>query len=146
MLVAWVLLVAAIGWVALRVGGLSGGAALSLGTLLSVNLLIGLTDVREIYDTHGIAEIIAGHEDTGIAMIGQTYHAEFNFAGRLTQAVATPGDPGEVDAWILAHPEGLIIGRPDRATLPWRPYRTVLFRGSPYALWRVSEAPRKEIS
>ena len=144
MLLAWALLVAAIGWVALQLGGLRGGAVLTLGTLFSVNLLIGLTDTREIYDTHHIARIVAPYEDRGIAFIGQGYHAEFNFTGRLTQQVATPTDQSALNEWIDAHPEGVIIGRPDRVSLPWRPDETVLFRGSPYALWHAAQAPRKE--
>lgn len=143
MLLAWALVIAAIGWVALLLGGLRGGAVLTLGTLLSVNLLIGLTETRRIYDTHQIARIVAPHEGSGLAFIGQTYHAEFNFAGRLTQPVATPTDPDAIDRWIDAHPQGVIIGRPDRVSLPWRPDETVLFRGSPYALWHVAQAPQK---
>lgn len=144
MLLAWALVIVAIGWVALLLGGLRGGAVLTLGTLLAVNLLIGLTDMRGVYDTHRIARVIAPYEDAGIAIIGQSYHAEFNFAGRLTQPVATPVGQDAIDAWIDAHPGGLIIGRPDRASLPWRPDETILFRGSPYALWRVARAPQKE--
>jgi 4-amino-4-deoxy-L-arabinose transferase-like glycosyltransferase len=144
MLLAWALLVTAVGWVALSLGGLPGGAVLTLGTLVSVNLLIGLTSTREIYDTHRIAGIVAPYEDRGIAFIGQTYHAEFNFAGRLTQQVATPTDQNDLDEWIAAHPDGVIIGRPGRVSLTWNPDETVLFRGSPYAVWRVAEAPPKE--
>lgn len=144
MLLAWALVIAAIAWLALLLGGLRGGAVLTLGTLLSVNLLIGLTETRAIYDTHRIAQIVAPYEDAGIAIIGQSYHAEFNFAGRLTRPVATPAGQDAIDAWIEAHPDGVIIGRPDRTSLPWRPDETILFRGSPYALWRVARAPLKE--
>lgn len=144
MLFAWALVIAAVGWVAQLLGGLRGGAVLTLGTLLSINLLIGLTEMREIYDTHRIARVIAPYEDSGIAIIGQTYHAEFNFAGRLTRPVATLKGQNAIDAWIDTHPDGLIVGRPDRASLPWRPSETILFRGSPYALWRVARAPQKE--
>jgi 4-amino-4-deoxy-L-arabinose transferase-like glycosyltransferase len=144
MLLAWALVIAAIGWGALLLGGLRGGAVLTLGTFLALNLLIGLTDIRAIYDTHRIAEVIAPYEDAGIAIIGQSYHAEFNFAGRLKRPVATPTGQEAIDAWIDAHPAGLIIGRPDRIRLPWRPNETIVFRGSPYALWLVARAPQKE--
>jgi 4-amino-4-deoxy-L-arabinose transferase-like glycosyltransferase len=140
MLLAWALFGVAICWVALSLGGLRGGVVLTLGTLLSVNLLIGLTDMREIYDTHRIAEAIAPYEDAGIAFIGQGYHAEFNFAGRLGRAVDTPEGIDAIQAWLAAHPDGIVVGRPDRASLPWRPDDTILFRGSPYALWRVAGA------
>jgi 4-amino-4-deoxy-L-arabinose transferase-like glycosyltransferase len=144
MLLAWALVILAVGWVALLLGGLRGGAVLTLGTLLAINLLIGLTDMRAIYDTHRIAKAIKPYEDAGIAIIGQSYHAEFNFAGRLTQPVATPVGQEALAAWIDAHPEGVVIGRPDRASLPWRPDETILFRGSPYALWRVDRTLQKE--
>lgn len=146
MLLAWALLIGAVLWVALLVGGLRGGAVLSLATLLSVNLLISLTDMRDAYDTHYIARIVAPYQDAGIAVIGQSYHAEFNFAGRLTQPVATPSGATEIAKWVTAHPGGVIIGRPDRAGLPWRPAETILFRGSPYAVWQVAPASAQETS
>lgn len=144
MLLAWALLVAAILWVAITLGGLRGGAFLTLATLVSVNLLIGLTDMRRIYDTHPIAEALAPYQDAGIATIGRNYHAEFNFAGRFTRPVATLSGTAATDAWIEEHPGGVIIGRPDRVSLPWRPHETILFRGSPYALWRIPGSPEEE--
>ena len=143
-LVAWVLLLVAVCWLAIRIGGLRGGAVLSLGFLLSFDLVFGLTDTRDIYDTHGIAETVAPLEDDGIAFYGQTYHAEFNFAGRLTRHVANPRSAPELAAWRAAHPTGLVIARPDRTAPGWRPRRTFSFRNSPYAIWHVADAPALE--
>ena len=143
-LVAWVLLSLAICWLAIRVGGLRGGAILSLGLLLSFDLAVGLTDTRDFYDSHRIAAAIAPHEDEGIAFYGQTYHAEFNFAGRLTRAVATPGSEADLQAWQAANPTGLIVARLDRSTPGWRPRQTINFRNSPYAIWHVADAPIPE--
>lgn len=141
-LLAWGLLLVALCWSALRTGGLAGTAALTLGTVLSANLLIGLTRTATVYDTHPVAGLLAPYEPQGIAAYGQTYHAEFNFAGRLAAPVANPMSPGELARWIAAHPGGVVLSRPDRTPLPWKPRATVLFRNAPYAVWHVEDAPR----
>lgn len=146
MIFVWAVLIGSVAWGALRLGGLRGGVVLALGVVLSVNLLIGLTDMRDIYDARRIAQAVKPDEDSGIAFIGQSYHAEFNFAGRLTQPVATPVGQEAIDAWIADHPTGVIIGRPDRANLPWKPAETIPYRGANYALWRVVQAPQKDIA
>ena len=143
MLLAWALVIVTVSLVAVQIGGLRGGAILTLGAILSVNLLVGLTSTRQIYDTHQIARIIAPREAGGIAFIGKTYHAEFNFAGRLTRPVDAPADHDALEAWIATHPDGVIVGRPDRTMLTWRPDETVLFRGSPYAIWFVAQPHQK---
>ena len=145
-LVAWVLVAVAVCWFAIRLAGLRGGAVLSLGLLLSLDLAIGLTDTRGIYDTGEIAAAIARREAGGVAFYGQTYQAEFNFAGRLTRPVANPKSEAALARWQEAHPDGLVIGRPDRTAPEWRPHGTFLFRNSPYAVWRVADAPAPEPS
>jgi 4-amino-4-deoxy-L-arabinose transferase-like glycosyltransferase len=144
----WMLLVLAVAIVAvvgaaLRLGGLRGGVVLTFGTLLSLNLLVGLTEMRAIYDTRRIAAAIVPFQEAGIAVVGQKYHGEFIFAGRMSQPVDTP-DLAELDDWIAAHPAGLILARTERVTLPWPPAETILFRGSPYGLWKVADAPPKD--
>lgn len=141
-LLAWGFFAIAVCWIALRSGGLIGGTVLTLGTILSLNLLIGLTDTRAIYDTDRIATILATHEADGVAAYGQTYHAEFNFAGRMTAPVATPDTPAALMRWAADHPKGLIVSRPDRTAPPWQPRETVLFRNATYAIWHAADAPR----
>ena len=143
MLLAWAIAIVAVVWAALRVGGLRGGVVLTFGTLLSLNLLIGLTAMREVYDSRRIAEAIVPFQEPGIAVVGQTYHGEFIFAGRMTHPVDTP-TVDELDAWMASHPAGLIVARPERVSLPWQPAQTILFRGSPYGLWKVADAPTKD--
>ncbi|WP_299653522.1 glycosyltransferase family 39 protein [uncultured Jannaschia sp.] len=143
-LVAWVMLLLGIAWLAIRLGGLRGGAVLSLGLLLSVDLAVGLTDTRGIYDTHGIAAIVAPHAAAGLAFYGQTYHAEFNFAGRLRQPVANPMSAAALRDWAAAHPGGRIVARPDRSAPGWPPREIVLFRNAPYGIWTVADAPLAE--
>lgn len=127
-----------------RAEGLAGGAILTLGTILSLNLLAGATATRALYDAHPLAAAIAPFEPQGIAFYGQGYHAEFNFAGRLTAPVATPRTLGELAAWRAAHPRGVIVARLDKAHPPWPPARILPFRNAPYALWRAGNAPRPD--
>ena len=144
--VAACLLVLATCLAALRLRGLAGGAALTLGTVLSLNLLVGFTATRPLYDTHRIAAAIAPFQPAGIAFYGQSYHAEFNFAGRLTAPVATPATAGDLAAWLAAHPAGVIVARLDRTHPAWPPRETILFRNAPYAVWHTADASRLENS
>ncbi len=144
-LAGWALAVIVLCLICIRIGGLAGAAVLSLGLVLTINLLIGLTSFRPVYGSYRFAELIAPYEPKGIAFYGQFYHAEFNFAARLTTSVATPASATELKEWILAHPEGIVIGRPSRADVPWPPEQTVLFRNSDYAIWRVADANYPEL-
>ncbi|MGI1662264.1 ArnT family glycosyltransferase [Palleronia sp. KMU-117] len=144
-LLAWGLVMIAIVWLGVRTGGLRGGAVLTLGLVLSLNLLTGLSAAATLYETGRVARMIAPHEGAGIALYGQTYHAEFNFTGRLTRPVATPDDEAELQAWAQAHPQGVIIARPDRRAPGWSPRETLLFRNSSYGIWNVADAPSQEV-
>lgn len=140
-LLAWGLLIAALCWLVLPMRGLAGAMLLSLGVLVATNLLIGLTDTAAIYSTHPVAGRIAPHQPDGLALIGAPYHAEFNFAARLTSPVATPADPQELAAWIEAHPRGLVLARVGEAELPWPPQELLRFRSGRIAIWAVADAP-----
>jgi hypothetical protein len=61
----------------------------------------------------------------------------------MTHAVDTPAVE-EIEAWMADHPEGIVVARTERVTMPWPPDETILFRGSPYGLWRVAGAPPKD--
>ena len=131
---------------ALCLRGLAGGAVLTLGTVLSLNLLVGVTATRSIYDTHRIAAAVASFDAAGIAFYGQSYHAEFTFAGRLTRPVATPDTALDLAAWEADHPAGVIVARLDRTHPAWPPRETILFRNAPYAVWHTADASRLENS
>ncbi|WP_102106717.1 ArnT family glycosyltransferase [Oceaniglobus roseus] len=140
-LLGWVLLAVAICWLALRLGGLRGGVVLTLGLVASLNLLVGLTKTHTYYDARQVAALLDPYRDAGIAFTGQTYHAEFNFAARLTQPVAVLESDAARAAWEADHPGGVIISRPDRVDLGWPPAEVVTFRNSPYGIWRVADDP-----
>ena len=136
-LLPWMALLAVLSLGALRLGALSGGAVVGLATVLVVNLVIGTTRLHDVYDTTGIAQAVAGVQGDGIAFVG-AYHAQFNFAARLTRPVTRLGDAREVRAWVAAHPGGVVVGKRGQVPLSHPPRKTVLFRGSPYGIWNAT--------
>ncbi len=141
MLLVWALLIAALCWFALRRRGLEGALILSLGSLLATNLLIGLTGTGTIFSTHPLAARIAPYQAEGLAYAGMRYHAEFNFAARLTEPVVELSDPAALRDWVIAHPHGRIIARSDLAELPWSASETILFRNRDYGIWLAENSP-----
>ncbi|WP_323715861.1 ArnT family glycosyltransferase [Paracoccus aminovorans] len=141
---AWALLAVALCWAATRWRGAAGAMILSLGLLLATNLLIGTTRTAQVYDAAAIAARMATHRADGLAFAGAPYHAEFNFAARLTKPVAELPDPAALRSWAALHPQGLIVGRIDQSTPPWQPHETILFRNQDYGIWSVADAPQTE--
>ena len=135
------LVLGAICWLAWRRGGLAGGAVLGLGMMLVVNLIIATTQLRDIYNSTPIARRIAAFEDAGIAY-PRSYHAQFNFAARLTRPVDTPRAPEALSSWIGVHPNGAIVAKIADHPVDWPAHETITFRGSPYGIWHVAEAPQ----
>lgn len=117
----WALLAAALCWLALQCRGAAGAMILSLGLLLATNLLIGSTRLAQVYATRPIAARLALHRADGLGFTGARYHAEFNFAARLTRPVAELTDLAAIRAWTARHPRGVMTGRTDRSAPPWRP-------------------------
>ena len=145
-LLAWGLFMLAVCWMAVHRGGFPGAVILTLGAVLSLNVLINLSAVHGVFDTKKIATIVAPHQVDGIAYVGRQYNAEFNFAGRLTTPVTEIIDPSGLPAWQAEHPNGVVIGRPDEVGPMWQPYRKILFRNTPHAIWRVADAHNPEPS
>lgn len=143
-LLAWALLAAALCWMAARQRGAAGAMILSLGLLSITNLLIGTTRIAQVYDAGPIAARLARHRADGLAFSGDRYHAEFNFAARLTEPVAELPDPAALHAWAVLHPQGLITGRTDIFSPPWPPRETIPFHGREYGIWFVADAPDDE--
>lgn len=141
MLLVWAALIVALCWLAHRLRGFAGAMMLSLGAVLATNVLIGTTHIAQVYSTHPIAARIAPLQGDGLAFLGSRYHAEFNFAARLTAPVAELSDPKAVTEWLDRHPQGLIFGRIDQSDLPWPPQDSVLFRNREWGLWRAADAP-----
>ena len=64
--------------------------------------------LMEHFDTARFAQELARAPDAGIAIDAYPYQGEFGFTARLTAPVAMPGEEA-LDAWIAAHPQGLVI-------------------------------------
>lgn len=140
-LIAWALLVLALCWIAASRGGFGGAMLLSLGGICATNLLIAVTALGPAFSTREIAAALAPYDRSGIAWIGASYHAEFNFAARLTRPVALPQGDAELHSWIARHPGGVILGRRGPADPAWPPIAEFRFRSADYALWSAAPAP-----
>ena len=128
----------AIGWGGWRVGGPRGLAGLGLGLVLVANLMFGLSGARGAFDAAAVAALTGGADAQGVAVYGRDYEAEFNFVGRLRNPVANPRDPAALDAWLAAHPEGVVIAEVGAAP-DWEPRATRAFNGGTYGVWFATD-------
>lgn len=137
---AWGLLALAVCGLAARLRGTLGATVLSVGLLLATNLLIGITQIAQIYDSAGIAAVLGPHDGDGLGFTGAPYHAEFNFAARLTAPVTELRDEAAIQAFVTRHPHGVITGRTDSFSPSWPPRETILFRNRDYGIWSSEDA------
>jgi 4-amino-4-deoxy-L-arabinose transferase-like glycosyltransferase len=115
---------------------LRGHLTLGIGLALALHLLVAMTALAPGFSARPIADRLAGYAPRGIAVVGMPYEAEFNFAARLTEPVATPA-PEALPAWKAAHPGGVVAGPVAKAGLPDAPSETFRFRGQDFGLWPV---------
>ncbi len=137
----WAALVIGLCVLAARLPVLVGNFALGLGIVLSLNVLLGISDPRETYDTSRIGAILAERQEEGIAMNQGGYHAEFNFTGRLRRPLDIITTEDAVRAWAKEHPRGVLVGQPRYSTIPWEPRKVLVFRNKDYGIWYVEDAP-----
>lgn len=114
-------------------------AGLGAGIAVAMHLLIVATGMTRGYDTAPVVARIEAETPEAIAVAGMTYNAEFNFAARLTEAVATPATPDDLLAWCAAHPRGLVIGPIGRIETAAPPISTIDYGGRTLGLWRAAE-------
>jgi 4-amino-4-deoxy-L-arabinose transferase-like glycosyltransferase len=71
----------------------------------------------------------------------ETYNGQFDFLGRLTQPIEELPEGKGMQAWASAHPDGLIVDYPARATLQDRAGALYLqpFRGVWLAIWSAQK-------
>jgi hypothetical protein len=141
--IAGALAIIALLWFVLPRMRLGSAALLSLGLTLVLNLALGLSHARDLYDARAVTDLVGRYEDAGIAFAGQSYHAEFNFAGRMTHPVALL-DEVTLDDWATTHPEGVLIARTDRFDPGWVARWTTTYRNRNYAVWRMVDRPATE--
>lgn len=114
-------------------------AGLGAGIAVVMHVLVVATGMVKGYDTASVVARIEAEKPEGIAVAGMTYNAEFNFAARLTEAVATPASSEELRAWCAAHPRGLVIGPEGRVETAAPPLSTVSYGGRTLGLWRAGD-------
>ncbi len=128
------LFLAVLGW---RLPSGWGHAVQGLGPVAALHLLLLGSGAFAAHDAGPIGRAIAARAETGVAVWGMPYNADFNFAGRLTQAVATPRTEDELRDWIVAHPDGSIVGPVGAVGMGAQPDQTWVYRGRPFGLWSV---------
>jgi len=110
--------------------------ALSMLVLLTVAYLSVIPMLAPYIDTRPVAQHLASLQarDIPIAYWGK-YHAQFNFAGRLTKPLALV-DNESVQAWARQHPQGriVVIDRAPTASVA-KPEIERLFRGAYVKVW-----------
>ena len=110
--------------------------ALSMLALLTVAYLSVIPLLAPYIDTRPVAQHLAALQarNIPIAYWGK-YHAQFNFAGRLTKPLALLDDES-VHAWARQHPQGriVVINREPTASVA-KPEIERLFRGAYVKVW-----------
>lgn len=119
-------------WLLPRVAGL---ATAGLGLVLGLTGLIAATGLGPAYDSLPMAERLKPYETTGIAVLSPRYNAEFNFTGRITAKVDEPRTVAEAEAWLAAHPDGVLAAECRAAPLAQPPSERHLFNGTDWCLW-----------
>ncbi len=125
---------------ALMLPFVAGHLVAGAGLALSVHLLIAASPLYGQHDGHALAARLAAAERGGIAMTGYDYEAQFNFLARLTQPVAVPGTPEALQAWLAAHPEGLLFGRMGEVPVSAAPTEVFDYHGETVAIWPATAA------
>lgn len=110
--------------------------ALSMLALLTVAYLSVIPLLAPYIDTRPVAQHLASLQarDIPVAYWGK-YHAQFNFAGRLTKPLALV-DNESVHAWVRQHPLGRIVVIDRAPTVSAaKPEVERLFRGAYVKVW-----------
>ena len=126
---------AALAVLALRLPFLPGHLAMSWGIVLALHGLIYCGGIGALYDSRILAGKLAANAGQGLAITGDSYSAEVNFALRATQPIATPQTPSELRDWATVHPQGLVFGPIRRAPITAPPTDQVSFNGEEIGIW-----------
>ena len=126
---------AALAVLALRLPFLPGHLAMSWGIVLALHGLIYFGGIGALYDSRILAGKLAANAGQGLAITGDSYSAEVNFALRATQPIATPQTPSELRDWATVHPQGLVFGPIRRAPITAPPTDQVSFNGEEIGIW-----------
>jgi 4-amino-4-deoxy-L-arabinose transferase-like glycosyltransferase len=92
------------------------------------------------FDVHPFAERLGVWEREGRAIANYgTYHGQFHFAGRLLRPMTEIGD-AQAEAWMAAHPDGIIVSYQDSVPTGATPLFSTPYRGGLVTAWDVATA------
>lgn len=123
-----------------RLPPLPGHVLAGAGLALGLHGVIATTGLYASYDGSKIAQILAQNAAAGLATTQNPYHAEFNFAARLTQPVATPTDAAAWAQWAVDHPKGMIFGIVQTGGMTTPPDQTLRYMDEDWGIWPASAA------
>jgi 4-amino-4-deoxy-L-arabinose transferase-like glycosyltransferase len=87
-------------------------ALLSAAAFASIHFYLA-ANIRLRYDVHPIAREIGKLQERGVAVANDgTYHAQYQFAGRLRRPLQEVGAEAEVrdaQSWFARHPDGVLV-------------------------------------
>jgi len=143
---ALMLAAAAIVFVFARRSAFAAGATMSLSMVFLVATVHLVADkaLTVAYDLRPIAKALKTYEDQGYALANAgTYHGQYQFLGRLKTPLTETGlDQADTDAFVAAHPDGVLVTYYDLERLPdfpadAEPLGEFRFRDYKVVLWRA---------
>ena len=123
-----------------RLPTLPGHVLAGIGLTLGLHGVIATTALYAAYDGDKIASMLAEMAGSGLATTQDPYHAEFNFAARLTNPVATPADSAAWAQWTADHPKGVIFGIVQTSGMTTPPFETLRYMGKDWGFWPANAA------
>ena len=114
---------------------IAGHVLAGVGLTLGLHGVIATTGLYAAYDGRYLAAVIAQEAGNGLATTNAPYHAEFNFAARLKQPVATPKDAAAWAAWLQDNPKGMIFGLLQDTPITAAPSQTLRYMSKDWGIW-----------
>lgn len=115
-------------------------ALAALPLALMIGLHVGLSPLLFArYDMTALGRAVAPYDAAGIAVTDGTYHAQLNFAGRLTHPVSRL-TPDQIPTWRQAHPDGVLLDLTGGTIPGMAAVAHFFFRSNTYTLFRSEEA------
>lgn len=127
-----------------RLPMIAGHALAGAGLALGLHGLVAVTGLAANFRPDAMAARVAEAMPRGVAFVGIPYNAEYQFPGRLTAGLATPVDADALQAWIAAHPEGLVIGPIDRVEFTTEPAAVEEYAFRRYGIWTAASLISRE--
>lgn len=134
-LAAFGAVVAGLALVAWRAPLLIGHAVAGAGLTLALSLAVAATGAGAAYDPRPIAARLSRAAPDGIALVGMSYNAEFNYAARLTVPVDTPATDIALADWVRTHAGGTVFGPIDRVGRDDPPVATERYGTRTFGFW-----------